>query len=105
MNKHEPLFACIICRSERTFPVDHLRIYCGDLWCSDCWHDDGMDIDAGIEHHDLPPFIPEADQKIQALAEGLQAIKKHMEIMGAGNLGAAWNIADAALNKAEAIGK
>ena len=49
--------------------------------------------------------IAERDLRIKALTEGLQAIKRHMEIMGAGNLGAAWNIADVALKKAEAIGK
>ena len=105
MNKHEPHFACACCCDERTFPSDHLRTHDGALWCSDCWDHYSASAETGLEYTDLPPFIPEADLKIQALTEGLQAIKKHMEIMGAGNLGAAWNIADAALKKAEAIGK
>ena len=49
-------------------------------------------------------IVHDGDLKIQALTEGLQAIKKHMEIIGA-KTGTAWNIADVALNKAEAIGK
>lgn len=105
MNKHEPHFACSGCADLQSFPADHLRTHGGDLWCDDCWHGLDKDTETGIEYTDLPQFIPEADLKMQALTEGLQAIKKHMEIMGAGNLGAAWNIADAALKKAEAIGK
>ena len=105
MNKHEPHFACVRCAEHFTYPADCLRRHDDGLWCDHCWYEYNRDTETGIEHHDLPPFIPEADQKIQALTEGLQAIKQHLEIMGAGNLGAAWNIADAALKKAEAIGK
>ena len=105
MNKHEPHFACAGCADLQSLPADHLRTHGGELWCDDCW--DGLDKDTktGIEYADLPAFVQEADLKIQALTDGLQAIKRHMEIMGAGNLGTAWNIADTALKKAEEIGK
>lgn len=105
MNKHEPLFSCAGCAGEYSWSADHLRTHGGELWCDECWDRYSTSAETGLDFIDLPPFAPEADQKIQALTEGLQAIKRHMEIMGAGSLGAAWNIADAALNKAEAIGK
>lgn len=103
--KHEPHFACVGCSDERTFPEDHLRTHGGELWCSDCWDRYSASAETGLDFIDLPPFVPEADQKIQALTEGLHAIKKHLEMMGAGKLSTTWRIADAALNKAEAIGK
>ena len=81
-NKHEPVLAAPICS------LSQLTTHGGDLWCDDCWHGLDKDTETGIEYTDLPQFIPEADLKMQALTEGLQAIKKHMEIMGAGNLGA-----------------
>lgn len=108
MNKNEPHFSCAGCADMQSWPADHLRQHGDELWCADCW--DNIDIhewrNSGCpEYSDLPAFVPEADLKIQALTEGLQAIKRHMEIMGAGNLGAAWNIADTALKKTEAVGK
>ena len=105
MNKNEPHFACACCGSERTFPADHLRAHGGELWCSDCWDRYSTSAETGLEFIDLPQFVPEADLKIQALTEGLQAIKQHLDLMGVGNLSTVWNIADAALKKAEAIGK
>ena len=101
--KHEPLFGCdSLC--EIAHPADELRIHDGDLICQDCW-EEYRNFDSEAEYTDLPAFVPEADLKIQALTDGLQAIKQHLEIMGAGRLSAAWNIADTALAKAEAIGK
>ena len=105
MNKHEPLFACLSCGEEQTFPTNHLRLHGGELWCSYCWNDYSTSAETGLEFIDLPQFVPDADLKIQALTEGLQAIKQHLEIMGAGKLSTTWRIADAALSKAEAIGK
>ena len=105
MNKHEPHFACVSCGDEQTFPADHLRKRGGELWCFDCWENYSSDAETGLEFIDLPQFVPEADLKIQALTDGLQAIKQHLDLMGVGNLSTVWNIADAALNKAEAIGK
>lgn len=103
--KHEPHFACAGCADLQSLPADHLRTHGGELWCSDCWDRYSTSEETGLDFIDLPPFIPEADQKIQALTEGLQAIKQHLDLMGVGNLSTVWNIADAALNKAEAIGK
>lgn len=105
MNKHEPNFACAGCADLQSWPADDLRQHGDELWCDDCWHGLDKDTETGIEYSALPAFVPEADQKIQALTEGLQAIKQHLEMMGAGKLSATWRIADAALNKAEEIGK
>ena len=103
--KHEPHFSCICCAHEQTYPADHLRTHGGELWCSDCWDRYSTSSETGLEFIDLLAFIPEADQKIQALTEGLHAIKQHLEIMGAGKLSTTWRIADAALSKAEEAGK
>ncbi|QQD21190.1 hypothetical protein GJQ54_05110 [Oceanospirillaceae bacterium ASx5O] len=105
MNKHEPHFACAGCADLQSIPANHLNVYDGDLWCDDCWDGLDKDTETGIEYTDLPAFVPEAEQKIQALTEGLQVIKKHMELSKAGTLSNVWHIADAALAKAEVIGK
>jgi len=105
MSKHEPHFACACCADLQSLPADHLRTHGGELWCDDCWDNYSTSAETGLDFIDLPPFIPEADLKIQALTEGLISIKKHMEFVGGRRLGTAWHIADAALAKAEAIGK
>src|SRR5690606_8451234 len=99
------LFACFSCGEEQTFPYNHLRTHGGELWCSYCWDRYSTSAETGLEFIDLPQFVPDADLKIQALTEGLQAIKQHLDLMGVGNLSTVWNIAAAALKKAEAIGK
>lgn len=105
MNKHEPLFACFSCGEEQTFPYNHLRTHGGELWCSYCWDRYSTSAETGLEFIDLPPFVPEADQKIQALTEGLHAIKQRLDTTGMVLVWELRSITDAALKKAEAIGK
>lgn len=103
--KHKPLFSCTGCSDIQTFPAEDLRQHGDDLWCGDCWDGCDMDTETGIEYTDLPEFVPEADQKILVLTDGLENIKMHMALSHIGQLGTVWHIADAALNKAEEIGK
>ncbi len=67
MSNKRPLFQCVCCGSEQTFPAEELRVHNDDLWCSDCWNGSEMSTDAGIEYSDLPAFVPEADLSINSL--------------------------------------
>ena len=51
------------------------------------------------------PTYEQLEQEHAAMIEALQAIQRHMEMMGAANMSTVWHIANNALTKLEEIEK
>jgi len=80
MGNNSPLFECVSCYGEQSFPAKDLRVHDDSLWCEDCWNGHEMNTEF-TEYADLPIFVPEAELRINALTVSnlrLQAINSEL---------------------------
>lgn len=73
----KPMFSCSECYEEFSWYADELRVYQGELFCSNCWS--GHDANWGenkISWDELPEFVPEHAARIAELEGEVERLRE-----------------------------
>jgi len=80
--EQQPLFSCVNCREDYSWPESDLRVYEGELWCQICFDESDMVWrDSLLIWSDLPPFVPEFKKRIADLEAELAEAQKGSEML------------------------
>jgi len=75
----EPLFSCVGCRDDYSWPASDLRVHEGCLWCDNCWSETDYNFKDRILWSELKPFVPAYATEIDELRKENEALKAHVE--------------------------
>lgn len=71
----EPLFSCVGCRDDYSWPASDLRVHEGCLWCDNCWTETDYNFKDRILWSELKPFVPAYATEIDELSKENEALK------------------------------
>lgn len=71
-----PLFGCMSCFLDHSWPAEDLRVYGGECWCDLCWGELRWDFDDLPYWDELPRFIPPYVAELEALQAECEELRK-----------------------------
>lgn len=104
--KQEPLYSCVGCAEDYSWPARNLAVHDGQCWCDNgCWDNHTFDLEdddpaKGLEYHDLEPFDPGTTLRkkvasMEAVVEAAKKISKKHNRGSDGNCSCACELCDA----------